>query len=160
MKRTLFVTLVALCTLPTFLAAQSQPRLALPLGPARQEGMIVRMRTADCLGNQHGVMATLSGAGRVQTGEQCPEYVLVTEKVVYTIVGKSSDQLVPLAEVTRFRLQNNEMLIRVDDSRRENHFHIKDMMLRADWERIQTHMQEEMAETPQRQDAAMLLNSR
>ena len=118
------------------------------------------MRTADCIGNQHGVMATLSGAGRVQTGEQCPEYVLVTEKVVYTIIGKGSDQLVLLAEVTKFRLQNNEMLIRVDDARRENHFHIKDMMLRADWERRQMHAEEEMSAAPQRQDAAMLLNPR
>jgi len=149
--------LVALAALPTLLAAQSRrPAQDRP----RQEGTIVRMRTSGCIGNQHAVMAALSGAGPMQTGEQCPEYVLVTEKVVYTIVGKSSDQLVPLAEMATFRLQNNEMLIRVDDARRENRFHIKDMMLRADWERIQTHMDQQMSEPTQRQDAAMLMSTR
>jgi len=158
MKRLIQIfALVALGALTSSLAAQSRrPSQERP----RQEGTIVRMRTADCIGNQHGVMAALSGEGRVLTGEQCPEYVLVTEKVVYTIIGKSSDQLVPLAEMTRFRLQNNEMLIRVDDARRENRFHIKDMMLRADWERVQIHMEQQMEEPAHRQDAATLANTR
>lgn len=67
----------------------------------------------------------------------CAEYVLVGEKVVYIISGKSSAQLMPRAEVTRFRLQKNEMLIRVEDALKESHFHIKAMMLRPDWERNQ-----------------------
>ena len=104
---------------------------------ARSEGTIVRMRMADCLSSRHAFMNAMSGANQAVTGEQCPEYVLVTSKVVYVIIGKSSDQLVPLAETTRFRFQNNEVLIRVDDARRESRFHVKEMVLRPEWERNQ-----------------------
>ena len=68
-----------------------------------QQGTIIRMRMTDCLGPQHGFMATMSG-GKMESGLLCPEYVLVGDKVVYVISGKSSDQLIPLAEETRFRL--------------------------------------------------------
>ena len=95
------------------------------------------MRMTDCLGPQHGFMAAMSGSGRVETGALCPEYVLVSDRVVYVISGKSSEQLVPLAEMTRFRLQKNEMLIRVDDAPKESRFHIKAMVLRPEWDRNQ-----------------------
>jgi hypothetical protein len=48
-----------------------------------------------------------------------------------------SEQLIPLAEVTRFRLQKNEMLIRIDDAAKMSHFHIKAMVLRPEWDRNQ-----------------------
>jgi len=67
----------------------------------------------------------------------CPEYVLVANKVVYVISGKSSEQLIPLAETTRFRLQKNELLIRIDDASKESHFRIKAMVLRPEWDRNQ-----------------------
>ncbi len=63
-----------------------------------QQGTIVRMRMTDCLGPQHGFMAAMSGGGKVETGAICPEYVLVADQVVYVISGKSSEQLIPLAE--------------------------------------------------------------
>jgi hypothetical protein len=63
------------------------------------------MRMTDCLGPQHTFMAPMSGGPKVETGELCPEYVLMGDQVVYVISGKTSDQLIPLAEVTRFRLQ-------------------------------------------------------
>ena len=127
-----------------------------------QEGTIVRMRMAECIGAQHGWMAAMSGSGRVQTGELCPEYVLVTEKVVYLIVGKSSDQLIPLAEYTKYHLQKNELLIRVDDARHESRFHIKEMVLRAEWDRAHQRAEEEEAAQPSRQHLgpALLTNSR
>ena len=74
---------------------------------------------------------------KVETGALCPEYVLVADKVVYVISGKGSDQLIPLAETTRFRLLKNEMLIRIDDASKESHFHIKAMVLRPEWDRTQ-----------------------
>jgi hypothetical protein len=126
MKRMLFC-IVALA-LPTFVAAQNH---------THQEGTIVRMRMTDCLGPQHGFMAAVSGQGKVEAGEMCPEYVLVGDKVVYVISGKTSDQLIPLAETTRFRLEKNEMLIRIDDASKESHFHIKAMVLRPEWDRNQ-----------------------
>jgi len=88
----------------------------------------------DCIAAQHGFVAALSGEGRVQTGELCPEYVLVTDKVVYTIIGKSSSDLLPLAEETRFRFQKNQLLIRIDDAKHESKFEIKQMLLRGEWE--------------------------
>ena len=102
----------------------------------REEGTIVRMRMTDCLTPRHSFMSTMSGAVQMP-GELCPEYVLVTDKVVYVISGKSSDQLVPLAETTRFHFQNNEVLIRIDDARHEAHFHVKEMVLRPEWDRSQ-----------------------
>lgn len=126
MKRCLLLVAL-LCTLSIAVFAENR---------GRQEGTIVRMRMADCLGAQHPLMDALSGS-RASTGELCPEYVLVTKSVVYVIIGKSSDQLVPLAESTLFHLQNNEVLIRVDDAKRESRFHVKEMVLRPDWERNQ-----------------------
>ena len=126
MKRTLFCLLV-LAVLPSFVLAQSH-----------QQGTIIRMRLTDCLGPQHGFMAAMSGGGgKVEPGASCPEYVLLSDKVVYVISGKGSDELLPLAEVTRFRLQKNEMLIRIDDARKESHFHIKAMVMRPEWDRNQ-----------------------
>jgi hypothetical protein len=103
----------------------------------RQQGTIIRMRMTDCMGPQHGFMAAMSGSGKVETGELCPEYVLIADKVVYVISGKASDQLIPLAESTPFRLLKNEMLIRIDDASKETHFHIKAMVLRPEWDRTQ-----------------------
>ena len=103
----------------------------------RDQGTIVRMNMTPC-DPQHGFMAAMSGgAAKTDNGMLCPEYVLVSEQVVYVISGKASEPLLPLADITRFRFQKNEMLIRVDDAQKESHFHIKAMALRPDWERSQ-----------------------
>ena len=119
---------IALLMLPTLVAAQAHKT---------QQGTIIRMRMTDCLGPQHGFMAAMSGGGKVESGALCPEYVLVADQVVYVISGKTSDALIPLAEITRFRLQKNEMLVRIDDASKESHFHIKSMVLRPEWDRTQ-----------------------
>ncbi|HTS37186.1 MAG TPA: hypothetical protein VMH04_16035 [Candidatus Solibacter sp.] len=102
----------------------------------RQEGTIVRMTLAPC-DAEHGFVAAMSGGGKVDESVLCPEYVLVSERVVYVIGGRRSETLLPLAEVTRFRLQKNEMLIRIEDADKESRFHIRAMMLRQDWEHSQ-----------------------
>ncbi len=127
MKRTLFC-IAMLFTFTLVLTAQTH---------SQQQGTIVRMRMAECLGLQHPLMTQMSGGGNQESGALCPEYVLVGEKVVYVITGRSAEQLIPLAEVTRFRLQKNEMLIRINDSSKESRFHIKAMVLRPDWDRNQ-----------------------
>jgi hypothetical protein len=66
--------------------------------------------------------------GKGEAAGLCTEYVLVGDKVVYMISGKSSEQLMPFAEVTRFRLLKNEMLIRIEDGPKESRFHIKAMV--------------------------------
>lgn len=67
----------------------------------------------------------------------------MTEKVVYVIVGKSSDQLIPLAETIDFRFQKNEVAVRIDDAK-ESRFLIKEMTLRAEWEKSGQREQDEI----------------
>jgi hypothetical protein len=139
-----------LCLLPAGLAAENRPR---------QQGTIVRMRMTDCISPHHAFMNAMAGAGSVPTGELCPEYVLVTSSVVYVILGKSSDQLVPLAESTNFRFQKNEVLIRVDDDR-ESRFHVKEMVLRPEWERNQRLAEAEAAMVMhQHMEGAIMMNA-
>jgi len=102
----------------------------------REQGTIVRMRITGCIGSQHAVMDTLSGTGRIRSQQLCPEYVLVADKVVYVIIGRDSGQLLPLAQITRFYVQNNEVVVRVGDSHRETHFRVREMMMREKWERL------------------------
>lgn len=93
--------------------------------------------------------------------DSCPEYTLVTEKVVFLIVGKSSSQLVPLAEVIDFRFQNKDLAIRVDDARKESKFTIKEMTLRSQWELLQKHIEQELTEPPREPvDTSLTLRSR
>jgi hypothetical protein len=110
------------------------PALLVAQGDHREQGTVVRMRMADCMGPQHGFIAAMSGGANVQTAALCPEYVLVADKVVYVITGKSSDQFIPLAQNTYFHLQKNELLIRIDDSTKESRFRIKAMVLRPEWD--------------------------
>ena len=113
----------------------ASPALLFAQSHHREQGTIVRMRMTECMGPQHGFVAAMAGGANVQGTALCPEYVLVADKVVYVITGKSSDQLIPLAETTYFHLQKNELLIRIDDSMKESHFRIKAMVLRPDWDR-------------------------
>lgn len=133
MKETLISLLLVLS--PGFFLAQAQNR---------QQGTIVRMRMGNCAEPPHRFMTNMSGGSKVENGLQCPEYVLVADKVVYIISGKSN-QLLPLAETTLFRLQKNEMLIRIEDEAKESHFYIKAMLLRTEWEHAE--MLEESAAT-------------
>ena len=145
MKRKLFC--IFLLAFPV-LAAQTA---------SHQQGTIIRMRMTDCLSPQHGFMAAMSGDKQVEMSALCPEYVLVADKVVYVISGKSSDQLIPLAESTRFHIQKNELLIRIDDAPKESHFHIKAMVLRPDWDRTQMLQEAETSAVINRHlDAAMI----
>jgi len=101
-----------------------------------QLGTVTRMQSKDCT-IMHGGFATAFGSAPQRTEEICPEYTLVSEKVVYTVVGKRSSQFMPLAEVVQFRLVKNELLVRLDDERKEARFSIKEMELRSDWEHDQ-----------------------
>jgi len=109
-----------------------------------QHGTVVRMHMGDCLPAGHGFMVAFGGPAAPAGSEMCPEYTLVSEKVVYIIVGKSSDQLVPLADVIDFRLRNSELLVRVDDAPHESKFRIKEMILRSDWDSIQKHIADQL----------------
>lgn len=149
MKRALLCILAL--AFPVLLFGQSRER---------QQGTIVRMRTTDCVVPQHAFMAAMSGGANTEPAGLCPEYVLVTDKVVYVIIGKTADQLLPLAESTRFRFQKNEMLIRVDDAAKESHFHIKTMVLRPEWDRNQQIEETEaVAATRHHLNSAVIVNT-
>jgi hypothetical protein len=117
--------------------------LAAPIG-IYQHGTVVRMRMGDCMLMHRGFINAFGPPQAAATEESCPEYTLVTDKVVFLIVGKSSNQLVPLAEVIDFRFQNKELAVRVDDARKESKFAIKEMTLRSEWELIQKHIKNEL----------------
>jgi len=99
---------------------------------------------SDCVLARHGFMATFGSPAAPVAQEPCPEYTLLSDKVVFVIVGKSSNQLIPLAEIIDFRLHNNELAVRVDDAKRETKFTIREMVLRSEWERAQQHMEERL----------------
>ena len=133
--------------------------LAAPLG-TYQQGTVVRMHMGDCLIMHRGFMNQF-GPPQAAVEESCPEYTLVTDKVVFVIVGKSSNQLVPLAEVIDFRIQKKETAVRVDDARKESKFTIKEMTLRSEWELIQKHIENQLNDSSNHSvDTSMALRSR
>ena len=132
---------------------------AAPLG-IYQHGTVVRMRMGDCALTHRGFMNTF-GPPQATANETCPEYTLVADKVVFLIVGKSSNQLVPLAEVIDFRFQNQELAVRVDDARRESKFAIKEMALRSEWELMQKHIEDQLNQSShQTVDTSLALRAR
>ena len=151
MKRTLLLALV-ICSVPAFLAAQ--------IG-IYQHGTVVRMHMGDCAAMHRGFMQNFGAPQAQAMEESCPEYTLVSDKVVFVIVGKSSNQLVPLAEVIDFRFHNNELAVRVDDAKHESKFVIREMTLRSQWDRIQKHIDEELNDQSRHpQDTALALRNR
>jgi hypothetical protein len=110
-----------------------------------QHGSVVRMHMGECVLSRHAFMTAFGGPAVPVTQELCPEYTLMSEKVVFVIVGKSTNQLIPLAENIDFRLHNNELAVRVDDAKRESKFTIREMILRPEWERARQHAEERMS---------------
>jgi hypothetical protein len=144
----LFLAAWLACTFSTCVVAETK----------LQRGTIVRMQMAECISQERGFMAALSGASHPSTEEYCPEYVLVADKVVYVIVGRTSSSLVPLAETTKFRFQNNELLIRIDDARHETRFGIREMVLRSEWDRVHPRTMDGLEDqSPHRVEAAVAM---
>ncbi len=150
MKTTLFLTFVLSCMSLVF---------AVPIG-AYQQGTVVRMHMGDCQLMHRGFMNQFGPPQQAGVEDGCPEYTLVTDKVVFIIVGKSSSQLVPPAEVIDFRFENKELAIRVDDARKESKFVIKEMALRSQWDLLQKHIEHELAEPHEPVDTSLALRNR
>jgi hypothetical protein len=141
MKRTVLLILLV-CSLAGSLAAQ--------IG-IYQHGTVVRMHMGDCVLAPRGFMMAFGGPAGPSGQESCPEYTLVSNSVVFVIVGRSSNQLIPLAESIDFRLQKNELAVRVDDAKHETKFMIKEMIVRSEWDRLQRHIDEQMRTAEVRQ---------
>ena len=133
MKRAFWLVFL-FCSLPGLLAAQ--------IG-IYQHGTVVRMHMGECIPAGHGFMVAFGGPTPMAP-EPCPEYTLVSDNVVFVIVGKLSNSLIPLAENIDFRFHKNELAVRVDDDKHEAKFAIKEMMVRSDWDRLQRHIEEKM----------------
>jgi len=129
-------------------------------GGIYQHGTIVRMRMGDCLPAHHGFITTFGAPASEALPDACPEYTLVSDKVVYVIVGRSSNQLVPLADVIDFRLRNNELVVRLDDAKHETKFGIKEMILRSEWDMVQHHIAEQLNTSLRPNDKDLALRTR
>jgi glucosamine 6-phosphate synthetase-like amidotransferase/phosphosugar isomerase protein len=81
-----------------------------------------------------GFMATMSGVP-APAGITCPEYTLMSDKVVYVVVGRRTEEFIPLAENMVFLIRKNEIVLFSDDEKTKSRFSIQRMMLRADWDR-------------------------
>jgi len=134
MKRAILLIFM-FCAFPGVLAAQ--------IG-IYQHGTVVRMHMGECIPAGHGFMVAFGGASNPMGPEPCPEYTLVSNQVVFVIVGKLSNSLIPLAEAIDFRFHRNELAVRVDDDKHEAKFAIKEMMVRSEWDRLQRHIEEKM----------------
>jgi hypothetical protein len=151
-----FTLLLALVILTTGISVA----WAAPIG-IYQHGTVVRMRMGDCLLAHRGFITAFGPPQPTVDEGTCPEYTLVTDKVVFVIVGKSSNQLVPLAEIIDFRFQNRELAVRVDDARKESKFAIKEMTLRSQWDLIQKRIEDELSDPPLHPvDTSLTLRSR
>lgn len=125
-----------------------------------QHGTVVRMRMADCLPAHHAFISTFGPPAAPTGPELCPEYTLISDRVVFVIVGRSSGQLVPLADVVDFRFHNNELAVRIDDAKRESKFSIKEMVLRSEWDRMQKHLNNELDAADRNVEEGIALRAR
>lgn len=121
-----------------------------------QQGTVVRMHMGDCAIAHRGFMAAMGGPAPV-AADVCPEYTLISDKVVFVIVGRSSNQLIPLADVIDFRIQKSELAVRVDDARHESRFNIKEMILRSEWDLVQKHVEDQLSALPHATDSSLAM---
>ncbi len=125
-----------------------------------QHGTVVRMRMGDCALSHRGFMAAVGGPSAQVMADICPEYTLVSDKVVFVIVGRSSSQLIPLADEIDFRFHRNELAVRVDDAKHESKFAIKEMILRSEWDLVQKHMTDQLNNPTRQADSVPVLHTR
>jgi glucosamine 6-phosphate synthetase-like amidotransferase/phosphosugar isomerase protein len=116
-----------------FIFAWSVASAAQAQGNWSFKGTVTRMRMTDCVMHT-GFMATMSGVP-APAGITCPEYTLMSDKVVYVVVGRRTDEFIPLAENMVFLIRKNEIVLFSDDEKTKSRFSIQRMMLRADWDR-------------------------
>jgi hypothetical protein len=118
-----------------FLCVSSAAGLLQAQGRWSFKGTVTKMRMTDCT-VQHGFISAMSGT-QAQTVTTCPEYTVMNDKVVYVVVGRHTEEFIPLAENMEFLIRKNELVIFSDDEKTKSRFVIQQMMLRADWDREQ-----------------------
>jgi hypothetical protein len=97
------------------------------------KGTVIKMRMAGCIA-QKSFMAAMSG-NQAQLPCTCPEYTVMSDKVVYVVVGRHAEEFIPLAEDLEFLIRKNELVLFSDDEKTKSRFFVQQMTLRTDWER-------------------------
>ncbi|MGA2962737.1 MAG: hypothetical protein ABSD96_13760 [Candidatus Korobacteraceae bacterium] len=110
--------------------------VAVNLMPAQSrpfKGTVIKMQMSECT-IPHRLISNLSGTPVIAT-VPCAEYTVISDKVVYIIVGHRHEQSISLAEDIFFQEKNNELVVFSDDVKSRIQFPIKQMTLRSDWDR-------------------------
>ena len=104
------------------------------MGQSRNfHGTVIQMRMSECT-RQHGFVSAMSGTQVVST-QACPEYTVMTDNVVYVLVGRKPEEFIPLAEKVTFHVHKSDVVVFSDDEKEQSHFAVRQMVLRQDWER-------------------------
>jgi hypothetical protein len=101
------------------------------------KGTVIKMKMAQCV--VAGFRASMSGMPA--SAASCPQYTVMSDKVVYVVVGRRSEAFIPLAENMDFVIRKNEIVIFSNDEKSTSRFVIEQMTLRDDWEREQKEQQ-------------------
>ncbi|HUO60572.1 MAG TPA: hypothetical protein VMU24_07870 [Candidatus Acidoferrales bacterium] len=96
-------------------------------------GTVVRMKMSECT-KQHGFVSAMSGVQVVST-QACPEYTVMTDNVVYVLVGRKPEEFIPLAENITFHVRKSDVVVFSEDEKEQSHFAVRQMTVRQDWER-------------------------
>lgn len=97
------------------------------------KGTVIKMQMTNCV-LQKGFVAAMAGTP-AQSASSCPEYTVVSDKVVYVVVGRRAEEFMPLAENMDFSVHKNELVLFSDDEKTKSRFTVQQMMLRAEWDR-------------------------
>jgi hypothetical protein len=119
MKRIPLLLALALCASATVQAVNTRSF----------KGTALRMQMTECIVST-GFKVAMSG--RPTSVGSCPEYTVISPTVVYVVVGRRTEDFVPLEEEVEFVLRKNELLSNAGSKSR---FVIHRMTLRGDWER-------------------------
>jgi hypothetical protein len=96
------------------------------------KGTVIRMKMGAC-GITHGFMVAMAGVPAA--APNCPEYTIMSDKVVYVVAGTRHDVFMPLAENMDFVIRRNELVTFSTDEKNRSRFTIQAMTLRAEWDR-------------------------
>jgi hypothetical protein len=98
------------------------------------KGTVIKMKMTDCV-VPPGFRATLGGIP--PSSLTCPQYTVMSDRVVYIVVGRHTEAFIPLAENMDFVIRKNEIVTFSNDEKSKARFVIQQMTLRADWEHEQ-----------------------
>ena len=98
------------------------------------KGTVVKMKMADCM-PERGFRATMSGVPVLK--QSCPQYTVLSSRVVYVLLGRHREEFMPLAEDVHFAIRKNEVWFFGGKEKVQSRFVVQQMLLRSDWDRQQ-----------------------